>query len=218
MKKILLLIQKLITGVFIFLFCYYSYFKLQEIYHKYKWKTPDRYLSHIKCDKEQYKADSLYLCKTIKKMHIKKLLFCEPTYCKENSTIMIDTIFYNRTFTKLACIRYFITLNDDQKASKYIYEGSGYMAYRKNLNDSLKIFSTYGPFITRYNYKEIRDDSRFWFLYFAHTCTVPYDTKPRYNWNDVRFWVDAQWDEQGSSYYLKNDSLIYVPAQDTIMS
>lgn len=170
-------------------------------------------------EKQQYTKDSLYLSQVLYKMRQEKLFTSNPFNIESNTVIYIDTILYNSTYNKLVFWGICRLKSLDQKTSKYIYEASGYFAFRENKTNMLHVSQNYGYCIGRYTYSEIHDYFIVEPLHFAHKWTLSRDTKPRYNWNDIRLWTSAEWDDVlgENSYSLENGILIKHEPQDSVL-
>lgn len=211
---------KIIITVFLVLLCICTWFLYPPID---KWiyinqhQTPEQYRSYYKNSHSQYTKDSLYLSHIIKLMRDSNIFSYNPIYYNFNSTVLIDTIIYNKTFDKLAI--WGICISNDNNNSK-VYCGGEYLAFRDSSTLKIRIANSYGPDYGRTSLYEIKELLRFNFFYDQHTWRTYKDLKPRYNWDDKRLWSGAINDDlKGENSYAMDDNneLIKFPPLDSLL-
>jgi hypothetical protein len=181
---------------------------------KHDYNTPKEYFFKNIVDKTTYISDSIYLAKVVKFMAINSVdPFRGPTFYDESTTVIIDTILYDKKNNLLAF--WVITeistskLNDSDIDSPYFYNGICMYASRKNKKDILKVYE-FGPvgFIMFPNFEDVHNGlSDYSFKY--NKTFKRLDAKEVYNMDDIRFWSGIEWSEiLKNPYRYKVDTVI----------
>lgn len=120
--------------------CWFFYPYIDKWIYINKHQTPKQYKNYCKIDHNQYTKDSLYLSRIIKLMRDNNVFSYNPLFYNSNSTVIIDTIIYNKTFDKLAI--WGICVSKDN--NKTIYSGGGYIAFRDTSTLKIRIANKIG--------------------------------------------------------------------------
>ena len=218
MKKIFLRISVFVICVLIFGGGWLSYRYIKNFYYLKKHETPEEYKNYYIINHKQYTKDSLYLSVIIKEMRDHNAFEYNPVYYNVNSKVVIDTIIYNKSFNKLAIWGICISIDNDFTKSQY-YSGGGYLAFRDSVSKKLRVSLYFGPDIGRKTYLELKDYLKKNFFIDQFTWQTPKDKKTKYNWNDIRMWSGAEWDNVlgENSFSLIDGKLIKYSPQDSIL-
>jgi len=205
-----------IIGVLVLTLLIVGSFKFVEYYVQKKNETPKEFLNKNFVDRKMYLTDSLYLSVLLKEMRRKRVFLYNPTYFNEKSIFIIDTIIYDSKHNKLAFWGICESTYPHPTESKYIYEASGYYAFRDKITNNLRLSLAFDFNIGRFDYNDLKEYFIREFLYKKHKKFVNKDSKPRYNWNDIRMWYGADWDDVliENSYSFEKGKLVKYTPQD----
>lgn len=146
-----------------------------------------------------YTEDSIRIIRQLKvdlKAH--KGFFSSREY-SDSTQIIVDTVIYNSTYSKLAV--FIIAKNPTSRQllpdtrSDWYYNATCYLGIRES-KDSLVLYST-GPVLTNsIDKQELKSLMRAqYFTFFARLKNAEGELKYKYNLGDVRFWESPIWDE-----------------------
>ncbi len=155
--------------------------------------TSKQFLNQVSVDKGLYSADSLTISKQLKLQIQEHKDFFESREYFEQTSIIIDTIVYNKTLTKMTTL--IMVKNPTIRqlvpnaSHQWYFDGTGYLAIKKGLSISL---ARYGPSFSNSTDQHLLSNLMRE-TYFCEVSRADNDSFGKYNVNDIRIWNSAVW-------------------------